>query len=47
MYNSSVGSIVIYGPETWVLNIRETERLLALEMNFWSRRLDHIRWLQM
>lgn len=48
IYKSVVESITTYGCETWELNKRDKDRLLALEMDFWRRssgfsRLDHVR----
>lgn len=37
IYKTIVESISTYGSETWELNKRDKERLLALEMDFWRR----------
>ncbi|KAK4883930.1 hypothetical protein RN001_000201 [Aquatica leii] len=44
----SIGIITTYGSEIWVLNKRDRDRLLALEMDYWRRsngtsRLEHVR----
>ncbi|KAK4873810.1 hypothetical protein RN001_013170 [Aquatica leii] len=48
IYQSIVESIITYGSEIWVLNKRDRDRLLALEMDYWRRsngtsRLEHVR----
>lgn len=48
IYKTIVESISTYGAETWEMNKRQRERLLALEMDFWRRscgvsRMDHVR----
>jgi hypothetical protein len=37
MYQALVQSILLYGAETWTLNIQQANKLLATEMNFWRR----------
>jgi hypothetical protein len=37
MYQALVQSILLYGAETWTLNMQQANRLLATEMDFWRR----------
>jgi hypothetical protein len=34
MYQALVQSILLYGAETWTLNIQQANKLLATEMDF-------------
>jgi uncharacterized protein YdeI (YjbR/CyaY-like superfamily) len=37
IYKSIVESIMLYGSETWTLNRRQQNKLLATEMDYWKR----------
>jgi hypothetical protein len=37
MYQALVKSILLYGAETWTLNTKQANKLLATEMEFWRR----------
>jgi hypothetical protein len=37
MYQALVQSILLYGAETWTLNTRQANKLLATEIDFWRR----------
>jgi hypothetical protein len=37
MYQALVQIILLYGAETWSLNIQQANKLLATEMDFWRR----------
>jgi hypothetical protein len=37
IYQASVQNILLYGAETWTLNIQQANKLLATEMDFWRR----------
>jgi hypothetical protein len=37
MYQALVQNILLYGAETWTLNIQQANKLLATEMDFWRR----------
>jgi hypothetical protein len=37
IYKSTVESIMLYGSETWTLNRRQKNKLLATEMDYWKQ----------
>jgi hypothetical protein len=37
MYQALVQSILLYGAETWILNMQQANKLLAIEMDVWRR----------
>jgi hypothetical protein len=37
MYQALVQSILLYGAETWTLNMQQVNKLLAIEMDVWRR----------
>jgi hypothetical protein len=37
IYKSIAESIMLYGSETWTLNRRQQNKLLATEMDYWRR----------
>ena len=45
MYRALVSSVLLYGSETWNLNIRDYNRLNAFDMSC-LRRLENVKWYQ-